>query len=107
MLPQLRLSFTFTLTYAHNQQQTWQWERKMEGRDHMNLNHNPHTYPRGNQQTSLVSTVPPIQNAQVWTGLSEPQQQMVAAAVVRICQTLAHRPAKPAESERITYEHIG
>ncbi len=79
----------------------------MEGRNSMNLDHNQHTYSRRNQQTSLVFAVPPIHNTQVWTGLSEPQQQMVAATVVRICQALAHRPAKPAESERITYEHIG
>ncbi|WP_220198396.1 hypothetical protein [Ktedonospora formicarum] len=72
----------------------------------MNRDHNHHMSPRGNQQTKLVLDVPPIQNAQVWIGLSEPQQQTVAATVVRICQALAHHRARPTESERTTDEHI-
>ncbi len=78
----------------------------MEGRDHMNREHTQHSHPRWNQQTNPVSTVPPIRSSQVWIGLSEQEQQMVAATVVKICQALTPRPAKPTESESATYEHI-
>lgn len=78
----------------------------MEGKSNMNLDHNQRMSPRGNPQAKPVLAVPPIQNAQIWTGLSEPQQQTVAATVVRICQALAHHLAKPTESERTTDEHI-
>jgi hypothetical protein len=78
----------------------------MEGRDHMNLERKQHSHPRWKQQTNLISAVPPIPSEQVWSGLSQPQQQTVTATVVKICQTLAHCPAKPIESESATYEHI-
>ena len=78
----------------------------MEGRYHMNRAHQQHSHPQWNQQTNPVSAVPPIRSSQVWIGLSEQEQQMVAATVVKICQALAHRPAKPTESEVATYEHI-
>jgi hypothetical protein len=79
---------------------------KMEGRYHMNLDLKQPSYARWNQQTNTVSAVPPILSGQVWTGLSEPQQQMVAATVVKICQALAHHPGKPTESEIATDEHM-
>ena len=70
----------------------------------MNLERKQHNHPRWNQQANLVSAVPPIGSSQVWSGLSEQEQQMVTATVVKMCQTLAHLPAKPTESA--TYEHI-
>ena len=72
----------------------------------MNLEDTQPSQRNWHQQTKLVSAVPPMVGEQVWSGLTQAQQQMVAATIIRICHTLAHQLAKLAESESTTYEHI-
>src|SRR5487761_1136158 len=103
MLLQLPLSFTFTLTYAHSQEQIWREVMVMEGKNSMNQEHRQHSYPQRNQQARTISSVPPIQSSQVWIGLSEPQQQLVATTVIKICQMLAHGCPQQTTSEGGTY----
>ena len=72
----------------------------------MNPEPEQHSYPRRNQQANAPLSVPPIQNSQVWIGLSEPQQQMVATTVIKICQALAHGCPQQMASEGAIHERV-
>jgi hypothetical protein len=48
-----------------------------------------------NIQMKFHLAISPIQSSQVWIGLSEPQQQLVAMTVIQVCQALAYRCPQP------------
>jgi hypothetical protein len=58
----------------------------------------------GHTQMKSILVVPPIGCSQVWIGLSEPQQQQVAATVIQICQALIHHCPQPIEHSGGNYE---
>jgi hypothetical protein len=79
---------------------------EMEGKNHMNHEYRQCNSPQWAQQANAIANVAPIQSAQVWIGLSQPQQQRVATTVIKTCQALVpHRPQQAA-GEGETHEQI-
>jgi hypothetical protein len=66
----------------------------------------PHHDQTATTQMRFILAAPPIGSSEVWTDLSEPQQQLVATTISKICQMLAHHPAPDPESEGRSYERI-
>ena len=66
----------------------------------------PHNDQTDNTRMRFSLADPPIGSSEVWTDLSEPQQQLVATTISKICQMVAHNPAPDPESEGRSYERI-